>query len=370
MNLMVTDSLPTIPTPPGQRWREFRMQVLPVITFLTMLVMLVFMWGRFVQPAGLIGEVQPIRANIVSLTDGILAELTVDWFDEVKKGQEIGRVLMHGEEAADAALKSIETEMNVVYERMKLDLTRNKDIHASLKVRLAEAKIALAQAEKNSFYANREFERIEKLFNEKLITEGTVDGNGMSYNTALRDRDSYAREVEIRAGLVAELAKDLGALENTGEVEIHSTNKSLEEAILAQQQVLRLTEGPQPLLAPMDGRVSSLLKRAGEKVVRGEPLLTISAPTSDRVIGYLRQPINTVPTTNDMVKLRTRSQKRAQAECKILQVGASLEPINPALLSPDAQRVETGLPILIALPSNFRLVPGEYVDLSIQYSKR
>src|SRR5687767_10342218 len=157
---MATDSLPTIPTPAAQRWREFRIQVLPVITFVCLLVMLGVMWGRFVQPAGIIGEVQPIRANIVSLTDGVLAELTVDWFDEVKKGEEIGKVLMHGEDAANAALKSIETEMKVLYERMKLDLTRNMDIHANLKLRLAEAKIALALAQKSSHYSNVEFEKI------------------------------------------------------------------------------------------------------------------------------------------------------------------------------------------------------------------
>jgi len=71
-----------------------------------------------------------------------------------------------------------------------------------------------------------------------------------------------------------------------------------------------------------------------------------------------------------MVKVRTRSQKRLMAECKILHVGPSLEPINPALLSPDVQRVESGLPILIGLPADFRLVPGEFVDVSIQYTKR
>jgi multidrug resistance efflux pump len=367
---MATDSLPPIPTPRSQRWREFRIQVLPVIMFVSVLAMLSLMWRSFVQPAGIIGEVQPIRANIMSLTDGVLAELTVDLFDEVVKDQPIARVMLHGEEAADAALKSIEKEMKVLYERMKLDLTRNMGSHADLKMRLAEAKIALAAAQRQSHYANREFERVEKLFKENLITEGTIDANGTSYSTALRDRDMFAEEVAVRTRLVQDLEKDLAELQQSGKVSIQPTDKAIEEAIQAQQQVLRLTEGPQILRAPMDGRVSMILKRAGEKVVRGEPLVTISSPTSDRVIGYLRQPISVVPTTNDMVKVRTRSQKRLIADCKILHVGPSLEAINPALISPDVQRIETGLPILVALPAEFKLVPGEYVDLSIQYSKR
>jgi biotin carboxyl carrier protein len=338
--------------------------------FVSLLVVLGIMWRSFVQPAGIIGEVQPIRANIVSLTDGVVTALTVDLFDEVKKGEKIGEVMMHGQEAAEAALKAIEKEMNVLYERMKVDLSRSSADYADLKIRLAEAKIALALAEKNAHYANREFERIETLYKEKLVTEGTVDANGMSYNTALRDRDIYANEVAVRTKLVQDLERDVAELQKTGKVTIDPANAAIQEAIEAQQKVLQLTEGPQPLRAPMDGRVSFILKREGEKVVRGEPLVTISAPTSDRVIGYLRQPINTVPTTNDLVRVRTRSQKRLMAECKIIQVGPSLEAINPALISPDVQRVETGLPILVGLPSHFRLVPGEFVDLSIQYSKR
>ena len=33
----------------------------------------------------------------------------------------------------------------------------------------------------------------------------------------------------------------------------------------------------------------------------------------------------------------------------------------------DAKRIEVGLPIMVSVPSNIRLVPGEYVDLHIQY---
>jgi len=51
-------------------------------------------------------------------------------------------------------------------------------------------------------------------------------------------------------------------------------------------------------------------------------------------------------------------------------VGASLEPINPALLSPEGTRVEVGLPILVNLPANLKVLPGEFLDLSIEYSKR
>ena len=98
--------------------------------------------------------------------------------------------------------------------------------------------------------------------------------------------------------------------------------------------------------------------------MRGEPLVTISVPTSDRIIGYLRQPLGAVPTTNDTVTVRTRTVKHQIGSGQILRVGAQLERINPALTA-DPARIELGLPFLITLPPGFNLVPGEFVDLSI-----
>jgi hypothetical protein len=47
-----------------------------------------------------------------------------------------------------------------------------------------------------------------------------------------------------------------------------------------------------------------------------------------------------------------------------------MELINPALLSTDGNRVEVGLPILVRLPEKTKLVPGEFVDVTIQYAKQ
>jgi hypothetical protein len=53
-------------------------------------------------------------------------------------------------------------------------------------------------------------------------------------------------------------------------------------------------------------------------------------------------------------------------EGKILRVGTQMELINPALLSTDSNRIEVGLPFLVQIPETVKLVPGEFVDLSIK----
>jgi hypothetical protein len=77
--------------------------------------------------------------------------------------------------------------------------------------------------------------------------------------------------------------------------------------------------------------------------------------------------VTVVPTTNDFVQITTRSNPRTVARGRVLRVGAQLEPINPALLAADSKRVEVGLPILVEIPPGIRLVPGEYVNLFIDY---
>jgi hypothetical protein len=120
----------------------------------------------------------------------------------------------------------------------------------------------------------------------------------------------------------------------------------------------------------MSGVVSFIYHRPGEKVVRGVPILTVTATHSDRIVGYLRQPINSRPTTNDIVVVSTRSPQRRQcATGRIVRVGTQMELINPALLSTDSNRIEVGLPILVSIPDGMKLVPGEFVDLSIKPAK-
>ena len=65
--------------------------------------------------------------------------------------------------------------------------------------------------------------------------------------------------------------------------------------------------------------------------------------------------------------LEARAAALQTARAQILNVGAQLEPINPALLAVDSKRVEVGLPIVVAVPDGIHLVPGEYINLLIDY---
>jgi multidrug resistance efflux pump len=353
------DSLPPIPTPPAQRWREARIRYLPFVFFVLLIVGIIPLWRSFVAPLSMVGEVEVIRSSVVSIQDGTLVELSVDRFEQVHKDQPLGRVATADPAVTEATLNQIAADLRLMKARMDLDKIRNKDSYVQLLLNLQSEQVALALSKARIKQAEAELERAKLLFVQKIIAADAID-------VAQRDLDVLHADIEARTKRVTQFDQEIAAMRSAGAAEIAPADQVIEDAIKAQQEVISLSEKPALLKAPIDGVVSMIFKRAGEKVVRGEVLVTVTPHNSERIIGYLRQPLNTVPTTNDLVQVRSRTSRRQIANTRILKVGTQLEPINPALLSAESNRSEVGLPVLVAIPDGMRLMPGEFVDLSIQ----
>jgi multidrug resistance efflux pump len=352
------DKLPPIPTPVSQRWREFRIQVLPLIIFLCVILAVVFLWRNFVAPSGIIGEVESIKADVISLQDGMVARLTVDRFEQVQVGQEIGEVISSSEDFLRTSVAAIEADLRVMDARIAIDQHRNKQSYHQIKMDVFTERVQLVSDKAALIQASNSFRRAEQELNQ---TPPLISAN--DYDIAKAAYETLEARVAERSQLVAE--------GNTALQELQPANSPtekdpVEKAIETRIKELEETLKPTALKAPMTGVISTIYHRAGEKVVKGIPILTITALHSDRVVGYLRQPINTRPTTNDIAIVRTRTQKRQIATGRIERIGTQMELINPALLSTDANRIEVGLPFLVRLPEEMKLIAGEAVDISIQ----
>src|SRR5947209_5786938 len=103
---MQEKNLTPIPIPFRQQWREFRVVYVPVITFGLLVVTIGWMWVRYVAPATMIGEVETIRAGIISTAAGTLQELKVDRLASVTNGQELAVVSVREPEQANAEIAS------------------------------------------------------------------------------------------------------------------------------------------------------------------------------------------------------------------------------------------------------------------------
>ena len=352
------DSLPPIPTPPAQRWREFRIQILPVIIFLCILATIALMWRNFVQPSGVVGEVEAVKANVINLVDGVVAEMRVDRLQYVTNGQVIGTIISTEPELLKATIAAAEADLKVIQARMRLDERRNDQNVQQMRVDLWQEKLLLRTAMVNSNVAWTKLKRAQKLID--VQTQETLE-------IAQAEFDAFQEEIVARTQTIAgqeALIQQFASSQSGG------SEPLIDGAIKAKELELELLAKPVDIKAPMDGVISAIYRRAHERVVRGEPIVTISSTTAERIVGYIRQPVQRIPVENDVVVIRTRTMKRQQGEGQILKVGAQFEVINPALVSTDSNRVEMGLPILISLPKHMTVSPGEFVDLSIRFAKK
>ena len=173
--------------------------------------------------------------------------------------------------------------------------------------------------------------RAEDLFKDKVVSEQYLD-------TARANRESLAVEVEERSRLVAEQEQKLKILDVTDSGSGYSKEANAEDVMQAsikvQEEKLRLTEAelsPIKLTVPMDGMISAIHHRSGEAIVAGEAIVTLTALTSDRIVGYMRQPLAFQPRVGMKVEVRARSFNRCVSQAQILEIGSQMEPISSAL---------------------------------------
>jgi multidrug resistance efflux pump len=128
---------------------------------------------------------------------------------------------------------------------------------------------------------------------------------------------------------------------------------------------------PLTLRAPMDGMVTYVNRQPSEYVAENEPLIGISPLWSEHAVGYLRQPYPVDPYVGMPVEIITRTRQRQKFTTHVIQVGGPLEYITNSLaqIRLDKQ-VDVGLPVVIGLPHQTKIRPGELMDVFVQSSSQ
>lgn len=377
--------LSPIPTPPALRWREFRIRALPGVVFVLALVGVIWIWNTQLAAPTLVGEVEVRRAHVASLTPGTLAKLNVDRFSPVRAGDPVAEVLVSNPRYLESTLGVIKAEAEIL--RLQLDpvatTERTQLDFERLRLELLNQKVLLASGQIQLRYAEAEFERLSA-----LRRGSTVIASQTEWEIAQRDRDSLRAEVQARQRLIQELEADLARLRvSRPPAEPPALPEGWRLALDLQEQRLKqaLAEfGPVTLTAPIDGIVSTVYRFSGDNVAAGEPIVTITATRSERILAYLIPPWQEEPEAGAPVEVRARSGSRALGQARILEVGRYLEPVTATVayqlglrasglaqaaqlglpLNANNQPI-TGLPLAISLPAGLNLRPGEAVDLRL-----
>lgn len=349
------DPLAPIPTPPSQRWREFRIQALPVMTFIAVLICVVALWGRYVVPTNMVGEVEMVQANIISAVPGTIREMKVQRFQRVKAGEEIAVVSTMDAATVQASLRAVEAEMKLMRARMQLDIERNTQSYQQTYLDYLSERAELVSERVRARLYQLEADRLEQLLtNTPPLTSKT------EFEAALLLAETSRTNVVEREKYLAEKEKILPML-----VPATNADAAILDAIKAQEELLQAEGQTVSIKAPIDGVISAVHQFSGSKIVENMSIAVISSTEATRIIGYVRRPYEAIPKPGDTVKIRRHSFKREVAEGTVLDVSGHLAPISTALVPfpMNSNTNELGMPFAVSVPAQLALLPGESVDL-------
>ncbi|MEX0876252.1 MAG: HlyD family efflux transporter periplasmic adaptor subunit, partial [Phycisphaerales bacterium] len=187
----------------------------------------------------------------------------------------------------------------------------------------------------------------ERLLRETLIMQIEEQEKALARAQAQLE-DSTGRLTEIPQTLPDELDRLLAP--TRAAIKVHEAGiRELE--VLAEQLQIR---------APISGMISAVYFEPGEVASPGLPVLTIASPEADSIVTYIREVNPIRPEVGATVELRPIHHRGSVVNATIEQVGTQVE------LVPEHQRrtpnaMEWGLPVLIAMPQELNVPPGELV---------
>jgi multidrug resistance efflux pump len=363
------EPLTVIPTPPSQRWREFRIRYVPPLVFLSVACLIGLIWRQEIVPPLLVGQVQPIRAEVISPDDGVITNLYVSEFQEVRAGDIVAEVISTDTRRIAAELQLLNSQMSA--SQLQFGALSDKErlvlAYSTLKLRYLREQTDLETAKAELEPAERDYVLNKQLFDQKLISEPELDFYARTYRP-------LKAKVEQITLLLANVEKDLQGLKKVSSEGMDVAASSARDKILLDleqehKQLQTLQSEHVVLRAPIDGVVQAIHRRRGENVLAGTSVVTIASAQSERIIGYMRQPFPFRPKEGMKVRIRTREMKRQEAEGVIASVGGQFETITNSVLVRPGVPSEIGLPIAISIPAAIKtsVRPGELVELSIRH---
>ena len=355
---MNPDPLPPIPSPAAHHWRQFRVNFLPQVSFGLILIAVIWLWGRNLASPLLTGQAEGLEADVASPRAGRISELKVDLYQEVKAGDLIAVVDALDPMILSNTVKLAQAEMNAIradggfrptdqvrYAQLEFDWLNLRAELASLKV-----EVTLAEMEQ---------QRAAKLLADKLISQSEYDMANAVYESK---RNAFNEKQEV----VTDMGKQLTKLSPASSSGSKYVSAALDLAE-AEFHVAEAELAPVKLTAPISGRIRAVAKLAGATVSTGDPIVTISSQEMTHIVSFLGQPLRLEPKVGENVIVRTRRAPRTEGTATITHIGPRVEmfdsPLRVRGMGTSQQR---GLPIIISLPPNVKLLPGELVDLTLE----
>jgi multidrug resistance efflux pump len=362
------EPLTPIPTPFSFHWRRWRRWLAHGAVFLALCAGIAIAWRGLHQSLTFVGQVETIQTVVSSRDAGFITNLWVVPLQEINIGDLVAEVVTTDPRTVNNRLEVMRDRMRLMALEMEPVLSRQRTALAyeQLSVDCDRVKAEMEVARVKLEQARSQWQR-----DESLLRQGALSAELLEISR--RNRDAYEAELLGKSNLVQRTEKSLERLKSVADAFVPGgENDPIRQAIELEEHKARAFESkmlPLRLESPTNGVVTEVHRHAGEQIIAGEPIATITSTRAVRIVGYLPQNFPVAPQVGMPVEVRTRRPRRATGCATILGISPNLESITNSLVLPLAVRPvlvpPLGRKVSISLPEGLELLPGEPVDLTL-----
>jgi len=377
-----------------------RIHLLPFVVWVGAIACVVVLFSHRSRRYEVIGIAQGPIHQLAATCDGRLKNVGVELFDEVKQGQVLA--VIDGVLDNERPRPELDAELAVLKAQMA-QLAAESKVARAIYTAQVNNRVSGWTADLRPFATNVSDARLRvleltaavetdrlalrqlDLDIKRFVLEGRVDANDVAIYDLQKMRvqkSAVEQRIAGNGSLLEQANADLAlAVEREqafaqGEPDAAGADQAAEDALNKQTEVLArqmdevlvrldsLTRRESvELRAPFDGVVSLVQHTAGEAVLAGEPILTIAKKEPDNIVAYATERQVSRVRENTVVQLIDRnSSPNLMVDSQVVYVGPTVEQM-PARLWRNPNIPQWGRPVLVKIPPDLKLVPGEVVGV-------
>lgn len=373
----------TIGTPFTRRLRIWGKRYVPILGGFCVAVGLLILAAYQGRQVTVTGVVELPQVYVAPLMNGVIRQLSVDLLDEVQAGQVVAlmddRIIKSELASANAELARLQAQLAsdqerlhetaAAQERKNLDAQRRFAMNEE-EARLEHLQLA-AQQESDEVDLQRLRllkERETALIAKKMTTQEAYDDARLRYEALEKRVKENKATLEASSARLKETGDRQKALaQEPMDMDLERILDPMRKSIGVQEAVIDEIQERRKklaLTAPASGCVTALLKRDGETVLSGQPILSLRMNASPRVIAYFDEKAMHEIAAGAKAALSSRNRPELTTAGEVLRVGGEIVPF-PARLQTNPAAPQYGVELLLGSLKDPVFHPGELVNVTI-----
>jgi len=376
----------------------WRRRLFPILVWLIAAAAVVGLFNRRAKQFEVIGIARTQTCSVAGTLAGRVKSIPVRMFDNVREGQILAVLddeLINAQVAtATAEIHRLIAELIPTQDQLLAEATQKETDWVAAQRRFSmDVEQCRASILELKTIIETDGIMLEELSLEIRIVRELVEKDALAPYELQKVKIQYnilAKKIENNQHLLSQYERDLQqtqerrrefALRQPIHPSIDEALELIHKAIIVQEQLVKelLVQRRQMVLrSPIDGVVVQIraaadqadsgrpgeadLRRPGEVVVAGDPILTIAEPRPSEVIAYATEEQVARIREGSKVELIKNNQSRQIVRSEVTYIGPTVEEM-PVRLWQNPNFCQWGRPFLIKIPPELELTPGELVGV-------